>query len=192
MFILTFALLSLIVALARGGRLTRLAQVSFRYPSLVIFSLALQILIFSSWWNRLGGDPWIPPLYVLSMLILAFWFVLNFRLPGMVVIGLGLLLNLVAITANGGRMPASPAALELAGKVSRLTNPEDAVHTNSILASEETRLYYLTDIFALPKPFPLANVFSVGDILIALGAMYFLQRVLTDTSLDPPASAPQT
>lgn len=180
MFILALAVLSLVVALLRGGRLTRLAQVPFRHAYLVVLSLVLQVAIFSSWWSTLGGEPWIPPLYVLSLLVLTAWFALNFRLPGMIVIGLGLLLNLAAIAANSGYMPASPAALERAGMITLFTNSQQATHTNSTLATEETRLYYLTDIFALPKEVPLANVFSIGDVFIALGAMYFLQRVLTD------------
>jgi hypothetical protein len=189
MFILTLALLSLVIALLRGGRPMRLAQVPLRHAYLVVLGLGVQVVIFSSWWSRLGGEPWIPSLYILSMLILAVWFVLNLRLPGMTVIGLGLLLNLVAIAANGGRMPTSSDALERAGMATRISNPQEATHANSSLANEETRLYYLTDIFALPKGIPLANVFSIGDVCVALGAMYFIQRVLTDDHLDELTTA---
>jgi len=185
MFIPTLALLSLVVALLRGGRLTRLAQVPFSHAYLVLLSLGLQVVIFSPLAATLGVEAWARQLYVVSMVVLAGWFALNFRLPGMLVIGLGLLLNLAAIASNGGYMPASPAALERAGMTSRLTNLEEAVHNNSAVAGEGTHLYYLADIFAIPKQIPLANVFSVGDVLIALGAMYFLQRTLTDEQLDP-------
>ena len=188
MFIPTLALLSLAVALLRGGRLTRLAQVPFRHAYLVVLSLGLQVIIFSPLAARLGMEPWTRQLYVVSMVVLAGWFALNFRLPGILLIGLGLLLNLTAIASNGGYMPASPAALERAGMTSRLTNLEEAVHNNSVIAAEDTHLYYLSDIFAIPKEIPLANVFSIGDVLIALGAMYFLQRTLTDERLDPPAT----
>ena len=186
MFILIVALLSLGIGLLRGGRLVRLALVPLRHVYLVLLSLGLQLVLFSPWAASLGLQAWVPFLYVASMLMLVVWFVLNFRLPGMLVIGLGLALNLTAIAVNGGYMPASPSALERAGMVSRLTNPQDAVHNNSALATEQTRLYFLTDIFAVPKEFPLANVFSIGDVFIALGAAYFLQRVLTDARYDPP------
>jgi hypothetical protein len=204
-YILTLALLSLVVALLRGGRLTRLAQVPFRHAYLAVLSLVLQMVIFSSWWTRVGGEPWIPSLYVLSMLILTAWFGLNFRLPGMAVIGLGLLLNLAAIASNGGRMPASLAALEYAGMIYRAVDPQQAtppilehngvvykitdptqeIPANFAIATQETRFYYLADIIPVPKGFPNPIVFSVGDVLITLGAMYFLQRVLTDERLDP-------
>jgi hypothetical protein len=41
-----------------------------------------------------------------------------------------------------------------------------------------TQLFFLTDIFALPQAFPRANVFSIGDILIAVGAVWLTQQVM--------------
>ncbi len=35
--------------------------------------------------------------------------------------------------------------------------------------NEAPALWILTDIFALPPPMPFANVFSIGDVLIAIG-----------------------
>jgi hypothetical protein len=31
-------------------------------------------------------------------------------------------------------------------------------------------------VFVLPRPLPFANVFSIGDVLIGLGAVVFLVR----------------
>lgn len=186
MVILVVALLSLGIGLLRGGRLIRLAVVPLRYAYLVLVSLGLQLVLFSPLAVSLRLEAWVPLLYVVSMVILVLWFVLNFRLPGMALIGLGLVLNLSAIVANGGYMPASPDALQRAGMASRLADAQQAIHNNSILATDQTRLYFLTDVFAIPKGLPLANVFSIGDVFIALGAAYFLQRVLTDARYDPP------
>jgi hypothetical protein len=71
-------------------------------------------------------------------------------------------LNLVAILANGGRMPATPAAMEAAGL-------DFAVKHNSVAASEPN-VGWLVDRFAAPDWVPLTNVYSVGDVVIALGA----------------------
>jgi hypothetical protein len=61
-------------------------------------------------------------------------------------------------------MPADPGALALAGF-------EDAgAHTNSVVLADPA-LRPLTDIFALPAWLPMANVFSVGDVLIGLGVV---------------------
>jgi hypothetical protein len=35
----------------------------------------------------------------------------------------------------------------------------------------DPRLAFLGDVFAIPRGWPLANVFSVGDVLIAVGAV---------------------
>jgi hypothetical protein len=36
---------------------------------------------------------------------------------------------------------------------------------------------FLGDVFSLPASWPLSNVFSVGDILIALGIVWALHRI---------------
>jgi hypothetical protein len=59
-------------------------------------------------------------------------------------------------------MPASSAALAAAG----LDGPGS--HTNSIVL-EHPALEPLTDIFAIPAGWPLANVFSVGDVILGVG-----------------------
>jgi hypothetical protein len=41
----------------------------------------------------------------------------------------------------------------------------------------EPRLAFLGDIFATPASVPAANVFSVGDVLLVLGAFIFLHVV---------------
>ena len=80
----------------------------------------------------------------------------------MPVVAAGALSNLVAISANGGFMPADPGALALAG----FGGPGD--HTNSIVLADPA-VRFLTDIYALPAAVPMANVFSVGDVLIGVG-----------------------
>jgi hypothetical protein len=42
---------------------------------------------------------------------------------------------------------------------------------------ENPRLPWLGDVFAVPEGFPLANVFSIGDIIMAVGAAYAVHRI---------------
>ena len=88
----------------------------------------------------------------------------NWQLPGMPLIAVGAALNLLAISVNGGVMPASPTALAGAG----LGVDEPGFQNSTALA--EPRLALLGDVFYLPASWPLSNVFSVGDILIAVGS----------------------
>jgi len=78
----------------------------------------------------------------------------------MALTALGAALNLLAITANGGVIPASPAALAMAGL------PVDEPGFQSSTAVDDPRLAFLGDVFAIPASWPLSNVFSVGDVLI--------------------------
>ncbi|MGH2757046.1 MAG: DUF5317 family protein, partial [Actinomycetota bacterium] len=87
-------------------------------------------------------------------------------------IGLGALSNFAAIVANGGVMPASAAAQSAAGIAQ-----EKGAFVNSGVV-EDPKLLFLGDVFAIPESWPvLNNVFSVGDVLIALGALLLIHGV---------------
>jgi uncharacterized protein DUF5317 len=95
----------------------------------------------------------------------------------------GALCNLAAVTANGGLMPASPSALASLGL-------GVGGHTSSILV-DHPALEILTDQFALPAWMPLANVFSIGDVVIGIGvavaiAAAMLRRDGRDVEPSPP------
>jgi hypothetical protein len=103
----------------------------------------------------------------------------NWRLPGVVLILFGAVLNLSAIAANSGVMPAEPAALHRAGIV------ETKEFENSAPV-KHARLQALGDVFAVPSSIPLANVFSVGDVIIDMGAiMLIVMTCLRGAAMDP-------
>ena len=89
--------------------------------------------------------------------------ILNVRITGVPIVATGMLLNLVAIVANRATMPVLPGAMHDAGRT-------DAVVNNSTAADNPT-LPWLVDRWAAPDWIPFANVFSAGDVVIAVGAM---------------------
>jgi hypothetical protein len=105
---------------------------------------------------------------------------LNWQVPGLIIIALGGFLNGITITLNGGTLPALPSALRAAG-----LNSHAGEFTNSGPLAHPV-LPWLGDVFAWPTPLPLANVFSVGDLLIVLGALYGAHRI-TGSRLIPKA-----
>jgi hypothetical protein len=116
----------------------------------------------------------LPHLAVIALHIASYGLLLacvavNLRRPPLMCLGAGLLSNAVTIVANGGYMPASRAALRLAGLPISIQP-----HNNSVLAGSHTHLAFLGDVFALPHAVPLANIFSVGDILIAVGVAWLI------------------
>lgn len=156
--------LALALGLALGGRLGNLAALEFRAPWLFFLAILLQFaafpLPFFPWET---GDATAIVLWVASYGLLIAAAALNWRIAGVPVVAAGMLLNLVAILANGGTMPVRPSAMRDAGE-SYLT---DANST----AMVDPNLPWLVDRWAAPDWIPLANVFSVGDVVIAAGAL---------------------
>ena len=111
--------------------------------------------------------------YLASLALLLVAVIANYRVPGIIIITCGFLLNFAVIAANGGYMPASATAMEIAGMP--VLSPGH-ISNNSNGMAPETRLAFLADIIAIPKGFVFPNVFSVGDILIAIGAVYLIQK----------------
>jgi Family of unknown function (DUF5317) len=162
------AILGLTVPLA-GGSLRGLGNLRLRALWLIWLALAVQVAVFTV---VPEGSPSAHAAAYLGTYGLGLAFlVVNRGVPGMLVIGIGALLNLAAIVANGGQMPALPSALEAAG-----LEPEPGGFTNSVAAAGAP-LWFLGDVFAVPWPWFLANVFSVGDVVIALGTAYGVHRV---------------
>jgi Family of unknown function (DUF5317) len=151
------------VGLLLGGSLGRLAELSLRAPWLFLSAVVLQIVAFP-----VAGLPWRTPetlasvLWIASYGLLLVAAVLNRRITGVPIIALGMTLNLAVILANRGTMPVRLGAMHDAGRV--------AVTNANSTALAEPNLPWLVDRWAAPDWIPLANVFSVGDVVIAIGA----------------------
>lgn len=168
--------IALLANLLAGGSLRRLAAVQIRVSYLIPLALGIQVLVFTPWWQGHALlHLWARTLYGLSLGVLVLACALNRGVPGMAILGLGLFLNCTVILANGGHMPASLAALRAAGIAGSQSDFEALRVTNSSLAAPDTPLWFLSDVFALPSSVPLANVFSIGDVLIAAGGAWFIR-----------------
>jgi hypothetical protein len=167
----------ILLGLIAGGGLHRLAETRFQWAPAALIGLGFQALLFSppvaTTLSSAGAVG--PMLYVASTMLVAVVLAANLGQPGFRVILAGATLNLAAILANGGFMPASPEAWAALHGTTGV--PADML-TNSGLAGPTTMLAFLGDIFYLPRPFPFANVFSIGDVLIAVGGMAFIARTM--------------
>lgn len=170
MILLAVLLLALVLVPLAGGRLGRLAEIDLKAMWAIGVALGLQIVIISIIPDRFEGVH--VPLHILSYVFAAIFVWLNRGIPGMVIIGLGALCNLIAILANGGVMPATPAALRSAGIVQN-----SGQFANSTVV-DDAKLQFLGDVFAVPDSWPIiANVFSIGDVLIAIGIFVLIHGV---------------
>lgn len=159
-------LIGLVLAPLLGGRLSRLGELRLRWVALFYVGMALQIAAFPM--SRL---PWRTPdrvaivLWLVSYGLFAVAAAANFSLPGVPLIAVGMLSNVAAIVSNGGHMPALPSALRAAGlHFAQSRNSERVISPH---------LPWLVDRWGAPDWVPLANVFSIGDVLIAVGGFVF-------------------
>ena len=161
MFMLYAILLGLVVGVATRGRLGALGQLQFRWWPLAVGGLIVQLVLFSPLAEGVASVG--PLVYVTSTAIVAVAVLTNIRQNrGFAVVAAGALCNLAAITLNGGFMPVTPEALAESGRTA-------ATGYSNSLASAQPALDMLVDRFVLPSGLPWANVFSVGDVLIAIG-----------------------
>ena len=177
MFILYAILIGLGLGLALGGRPAGLNDLRFRWSWLFLAGLVVQVVLFSEPVTAVIGSLG-APIYVVSTGLVAGAVLANRGITGMPIVLAGAACNLAAILANGGYMPASAEAMAALGR----TAP--TVYSNSSLVATPA-LAPLTDIFALPIWIPWANVFSVGDVLIAIGVI-----VVMVAAMRRPAAAP--
>jgi Family of unknown function (DUF5317) len=179
-------LIGLAIAPLFGGNLRRLARFRIRFIWIFYVAIAIQLAAFPvkymPWHtsDRVGVVLWLVSYAIFCVGVAA-----NFRKPGIPPITLGLVSNLSAILANGGHMPALPSALRGAG-----------LHFTKSRNSAELaapHLSWLVDRWAAPSWIPWANVFSVGDVLIAFGGLVFVLGVtgaLRPIKRQPPSRRP--
>lgn len=181
MFILYALVVGLLLGVVTGGSLSRLAALRFRWGPAVAAGLLAQVVLFSTpAGDALGGlAPWV---YVASNALVLAAVARNVAIRGLALVFAGGLSNAVAIVVNGGYMPVSEAALMAMGRAER------AGYSNSRFL-EDVRLAPLTDIFAMPTWLPGANVFSIGDVLIGVGAAAAIAIAMHRRDLDPAGIA---
>ena len=166
MFLLPSMVIGLALALALGGDLRRLLVYPLRLEWAAPVALAIQVVIFSGWVALTASET--ATLHLLSYGLLVAFALANARNVTLLPVVAGLALNTLAIAANGGAMPVSQRAVSAAGIT---------ISGNTNVSLHATHLRGLGDIFALPVKVPLANVFSVGDLLIGFGMISFIVTV---------------
>jgi len=95
----------------------------------------------------------------------------------LLLIGAGALCNLLVILVNGGKMPASIAAIARAGgEFAAQQLMQNGVYGNLVSMSAATHLNFLGDTMYLPGWLPFATAFSAGDLIIMVGLIWLMAR----------------
>lgn len=166
--------LGLVLGLLSGGRLTNIASVQLRW-TWVLFAAVIVRFGTEALLNQ--GVDVVEALRLpllsggFALLLIALW--VNRSYPGMSLAFVGILLNALVITINGGFMPIWEVALTSAGLGA--ADVTSAIHV--VVAGEAAdflvRGLILGDV--IPIPFPIVqNVASIGDVFLTLGLAFFL------------------
>jgi hypothetical protein len=161
----------ILIALLAGGDLRKLGALRLRAINLFYLAVGIQVVAFPF--------PWLPwhtsngvarALWLVSYALLVLAAFLNREVTGVPVVAAGMISNVVAVVANGGHMPVLPSALAAAHKSYR-------VHFNSAMDATPN-LSFLVDRWAVPRWAHAGNVFSIGDVVIAIGAMILVYSAM--------------
>lgn len=160
--------------LVQGGK-AYFAPPNLRCLMLPILGLGLQIIALR-WTN--SWERFVP--LTLSQVLLLIFFVANWNHFTLRLVGIGVLLNLIAIVSNGGYMPITPQAMsalhsgtEPSQWMAGFTHPGSK---DMVLPAAESMFWVLGDVFVLRRPFPFPTAFSLGDVAIVIGFGWTVYR----------------
>lgn len=180
------------VALVRGGKLARLADLPIRHFWLVFLAFCIQVLLHapqvaSSAFVRTAA----PYLYPSAYFLLLFCFALNSKVPGIWGLAAGTAANMAAIIANGGKMPVDGSILVALGHTGVRDAFASGVSLTNTIITDQTRLPWLSDVFCGTPPFPNPTIFSIGDVLLGVGMFFLVQGCMLAKEAPTSASSPR-
>jgi MFS family permease len=184
--------LGLVLGLVAGGRLDHLASVRLRLVQAIFLGLVIRVatqLALDA--GNAPADAFRLPLLAAAFLLILAGLWANREQPGLSLAFVGVLLNTIAITVNGGYMPVwEPAYLVAGFGAGEELGPLHVVLPGVVSGDFLLRAGPLGDILPIPLPF-VRNVASIGDLLLGGGLAFFLfaTTVRTPTELDEASLA---
>lgn len=167
---------ALAIAVLIGGDVRRLSQIRIRHLELLLaaFAAKVAVALLGTAHTQIAVNAARPLNVIGAVLLLAVvWF--NRRIPGAILFGSGLTLNLIVIVAFAGRMPvlvphdADPNSAVLA----LLRGGLDPLH---VALEHPQGLSFLGDILGIPSIGGHSSLVSIGDLVMAAGVAWLIIR----------------
>jgi len=162
MFLDIMALSILLTLLLKGNPMKVL---TYRYRCIFLFPIPLILQLLGVWWPQAS-----PVLNIGAYVLLLVVLLLNFHIPGIFYVFTGTLMNTIAVSLNGGKMPVLRWMASQIG-----IHSVDAKH---VFVDTVNWRILLGDVTTVVFPWGRSFVISVGDVLITLGIAIFFLSVL--------------
>lgn len=175
--IIEYLVVAILLGWATKGSLAQLTETDIKlwYFFIIGFLLQISSILFYPIFvdSSLVNDLYYITIFLsYTLILLAAW--KNRHLSGIVIYGIGALLNSIVILSNGGRMPVSAEGLQQVGKGDQIASFEIGRMKHQLL-TEDTHFTYLADVIPINIPFVFnPDVISIGDIFITLGIAWFI------------------
>jgi hypothetical protein len=179
MLVLAVLGVALVSSVLTGGRLEYARNWQLKGLWIALGGFAVQTALFTQWGTGFVGEALVPVVYVVMLSALVAFLVTNRRVLGVPILLVGLMLNMLVVSVNAGRMPASVAALAGAGRVEEadLLRLRGAA-ANCVLMSDSTRLNILGDNIVIRLGGSIGSAYSVGDLVALAGEAVVVFGVL--------------
>ena len=177
MMLVWVLLAAVLVGYLRGGRLSRYLDHPLRWLGLPIAAFLLEMSL--PLWQRLpvSETVWLAGEVLAQYSLLILFCCLNRRQGWpMGLMTLGMVCNLAAMSANGFRMPVSPAVFEHPAFASFLEMLKAGQLPEYVLVGYDAPLWFLGDV--LPITVGAPGMASVGDCLLGAGVFLLMQRLM--------------
>lgn len=177
--LIDFIVISIVIGLLRRGSFKNLSQIPLKKLELIFLSFVIRYLpvVLKGGLFKMAARYNIIIVF-LSYALLLYALYSNWQIKTMRLLTLGVFLNFVVILSNGGKMPVSLPALDIAGLHALkplLFDPNYLYHS---AIGINTRIAFLGDIIPLPPPYPRPRVFSIGDFLMGVGIFLTIQDAM--------------
>ncbi|MGG7622126.1 DUF5317 family protein, partial [Bacillus coreaensis] len=158
-------ILAILLTLLKGRNpLTFINNVKFQWPLVILISFGVQIALAII---AIESKEKFESILIYTFIGIIVGLIINYKIPGVIWIVAGAILNLLALLLNEGLMPVDENALKQTGQ--EVTSFEtDSRHQ---LMTETTKFWILGDWIPVIK-----YVLSPGDLFVAIGIILLIYK----------------
>ena len=176
-------ILSVLIGWFRGGRLSKFR--SLKEKSLWFLAIGILIqgaITFSN--NFIGIESldriltYSKEIMLLSFILIVIGIVMNYKFKSLWITFVGFLMNFLAFFSNGWKKPILLEGLNLAGKASLIEVIKESSISLFTPIVEGVKYPILGNIIIFAKPYPMAKLVSIGDIIVGIGIFIFIQDIM--------------